>query len=380
MSLPTPWETALAEQLSATRRNGRWRERSPRDRRLLDFASNDYLNLARDPRVAEALGQAAADLGTGAGAAQLLGGYQDAHRSLERQLADFVQRPAAALFSTGYMANLGLVGALTGRGDAVVQDKRNHASLLDGARLSGAQLRRYRHHDLAALERQLTRPARRRLVLVESIYSMDGDLAPLPDIAAIAARHGALLCVDEAHALGVCGPQGAGALTAFGLGADEAPVLVGTFGKSLGTFGAFVAGPQAVIDAVVNHARSQIYTTAPPPALAAATSCALTLSREESWRRERLTQNIASFHAKLRSAGLPVPSSSTPIQPMIVGDSETAVHLSRQLGALHIHAPAVRPPTVREGQARLRITLNAGHDDAAIERLVEGLKASWPNR
>lgn len=377
MSLPLPWSTALAERLEHTRLEGRWRERRHRGINTLDFASNDYLGLANDPRIASALSEAAATWGTGAGAAQLLGGFHPLHQELEQQLASWVGRPAAVVFSTGYMANLGLLGALVDRGDAVIQDKRNHASLLDGARLSGAELRRFRHNDGASLDQQLARPARRKLVVVESVYSMDGDRAPLSEIAEIAACHNALLCIDEAHALGVDGPEGAGVAAGAGIDPELAPVLMGTFGKALGTFGAFVAGPQAVIDTLVNHARSHIFTTAPPPSLAAATLCALDICRSESWRRERLKQHIDQFQSGLAETDLPVPRSTSPIQPLVAGDSQRALKISAALLALGFHAPAIRPPTVPAGQARLRITLNAGHQTHDIQRLLGALGSCW---
>ncbi len=370
VELPGDWASWLRTQQAALNHAQQWRQRRVQTSEARDFASNDYLALTRHPEPARALAAAAAELGCGAGSAQLLGGYRSIHRKLEERLAEWVDRPAAALFSTGYMANLGLITALAGADDLIVQDKLNHASLIDAARLSGAKLRRYRHNDMASLRRQLTLPGRRRLLAVESVFSMDGDLAPLAEIAALAADHDALLCVDEAHALGVLGERGSGALSAADLGAEQAPVVVGTFGKSLGTHGAFVAGPQLLIDQLVNRARSHIYTTAPAPPLAAATLASLELVQREQWRRDHLFSLIDAFVRRAAELGLPLSPSRSPIQPLILGDAGRALKLSRALAAQGFHVPAIRPPTIPEGTSRLRISLNAGHQPEDVELLL----------
>lgn len=278
-------------------------------RSLLAFCSNDYLGLAADARVTQALQAGAGRWGTGAGAAHLLTGHQGPHQALEEELADFLGRPRALLFSTGYMANLGLVSALVGQGDQLWGDRWNHASLLDGARLSGARWHRYPHRDAAALERRLQstqRPARRTLLITDGVFSMDGDLAPLPDLAQVAQRHQAWLAVDDAHGFGVLGPSGRGTSAHFGLGLAEVPVLMGTLGKACGTFGAFVAGSEALIETLIQQARSYIYTTAAPPALAEATRAALAILRSEDWRRERLQSLIQRFRSGASQLGLPL--------------------------------------------------------------------------
>ncbi len=368
--LPEVWQRQLLARQQATQEAQLWRQRRPRDGAALDFASNDYLGLAGDPAIAPVLAKAAASWGCGAGSAQLLGGYHPLHEELEAALASWLNRPAAVLFSTGYMANLGLIGALVGKGDMVVEDKLNHASLIDAARLSGAGLRRFQHNDAAGATRQLALPARCRLLVVESLFSMDGDLAPLDQLAVAASGAEALLCVDEAHALGVMGDQGAGACSAAGLHPADAPIIMGTFGKSLGTFGAFVAGPKLVTDALVNHARSHIYTTASPPALAAATLHNLKRVQREHWRRERLDSLIAYFRRRGNELGLPLGQSLSAIQPMLLGSAERALKISNALLAAGFHVPAIRPPTVPAGGARLRVSLNASHQTGDLERLL----------
>ncbi|MEM6935711.1 MAG: 8-amino-7-oxononanoate synthase [Pseudomonadota bacterium] len=369
-ALPNDWASWLSAQRATLEHANQWRQRRTPADGAKDFASNDYLALARHPELAKALAAAAADLGCGAGSAQLLGGYRPIHQELEERLAEWVQRPAAALFSTGYMANLGLITALTGTDDLIVQDKLNHASLIDAARLSGAKLRRFRHHDMNSLQRQLTLPGRRRLLAVESVFSMDGDLAPLAEIARLATAHDALLCVDEAHALGVFGQHGSGSLGEAGLSAADAPVVVGTFGKSLGTHGAFVAGPQEIIDQLVNRARSHVYTTAPAPPLAAATLASLQLVRRDQWRRDHLQDLIERFVQRAGQLGLPLGASRSPIQPLLLGEAGRALDLSQALATQGFHVPAIRPPTVPEGTSRLRISLNAGHQPDDIEQLL----------
>jgi 8-amino-7-oxononanoate synthase len=307
----------------------------------------------------------------------LVTGHSAAHQALEEELADFTKRPRALLFSTGYMANVGVISALAGRGDQVFEDRLNHASLLDGALLSRARLRRYAHADPQALsgmlEGQLSEECNARLIATDGVFSMDGDLAPLPDLACVAERTGAWLLVDDAHGLGVLGEEGRGSLDHMGLEQAEVPILVGTLGKAFGTSGAFVAGGEELIETLIQRARSYIYTTAPPPAIAEATRESLRIARRESWRRERLRELIRRFRVGAAALGLPLMDSGTPIQPLVAGTAEQALSWSRSLEAQGILVSAIRPPTVPEGSARLRITFSAVHDERDVDRLLDAL-------
>ena len=342
-------------------------------RPMTTFCSNDYLGLAADSRVRQAFIRGAENYGTGSGAAHLVTGHSAAHHGLEEELADFTGRPRALLFSTGYMANLGVIAALSGRGDTVLEDRLNHASLIDGGLLSGARLKRYGHADPSALESRLRDAAGEKLVATDGVFSMDGDIAPLPALADACRRHGAWLMVDDAHGLGVVGECGRGSVNHFGLGADDVPVLMGTLGKALGTFGAFVAGSEALIETLIQSARSYIYTTAPPPAIAEATRESLRIAAAESWRRERLASLIARFRQGAVQLGLPLMASETPIQPVVAGDAAKALAWSQALERSGILVTAIRPPTVPEGSARLRITLSALHEDDQVDRLLDAL-------
>ena len=342
----------------------------------LVFCSNDYLGLAHDPRVSEALRAAAARFGVGSGASHLVTGHAAEHHALEEELAAFTGRERALLFSTGYMANLGVVAALAGRGDEVLEDRLNHASLLDAGLLSGARFSRYGHADASAVEARLAQPADgTRLVVTDGVFSMDGDVAPLAALAASCARHRAWLMVDDAHGLGVLGATGRGTLEHLGLASSSVPVLMGTLGKAVGTFGAFVAGSATLIEYLIQKARTYIYTTALPPAVAAATRVAVRLVTEESWRRERVLAHVARFRDVATSAALELGSSHTPIQPIILGSAARALAASDALWEQGIWVTAIRPPTVPEGTARLRITLTATHTDSEVTRLVETLAA-----
>ena len=345
-------------------------------RRLLAFCSNDYLGLANHPQVIAAFKRGADVYGVGSGAAHLVTGHSVAHQALEEELADFTGRPRALLFSTGYMANLGVVSALTARADQVFEDRLNHASLLDGALLSRARLWRYAHADSGALASLLDGNGdgdRVRLIATDGVFSMDGDLAPLPELASMAQGADAWLLVDDAHGLGVLGDEGGGSLAHLGLGPEQVPVLVGTLGKALGTAGAFVAGSQELIETLIQRARSYIYTTAPPPALAVATRESLRIARHESWRRERLQTLIRRFRAGADQLGLPLMDSTTPIQPLIAGTARQALSWSKRLEALGTLVSAIRPPTVPEGLARLRISFSAAHTLKDVDRLLEAL-------
>jgi 8-amino-7-oxononanoate synthase len=375
----------LQAGLERRRAEGLYRERRVTDgpqgpemlvdgRRLLTFCSNDYLGLAGDRRIAEAMRRAIDHYGVGAGAAHLVNGHSHAHQALEEELADFADRERALLFSTGYMANLGVISALVGRRDTVFEDRLNHASLIDGALLSRARLQRYPHCDPDRLGQMLGAAQGHRLVVTDGVFSMDGDVAPLPALAEQADRHAALLMVDDAHGFGVSGPDGRGSVAAAGLAADQVPVLVGTLGKALGTAGAFVAGDRALIETLVQHARPYVYTTAMPPALAEATRAGLRICRAEDWRRERLGGLIARFRAGAIRLGLQLMPSTTPIQPLLVGDAALATRWSQALQRQGILVTAIRPPTVPQGSARLRITLSAAHTNPQLDALLAVLE------
>ncbi len=343
------------------------------ERRLV-FCSNDYLGLSHHPRVIEVFREAARH-GVGSGASHLVTGHGVEHHALEEELAMFSGRERALLFSTGYMANLGVVTALIGRGDRVLEDRLNHASLLDAGLLSGAHFSRYPHGDAAAIAQRLTEPGGRALVVTDGVFSMDGDLAPLAALAEVCTGYGAWLMVDDAHGIGVLGSTGRGTLEHYGLKPEAVPILMGTLGKALGTFGAFVAGSNELIEYLIQKARSYIYTTALPPAVAAATREALRLVDAESWRRERVLAQVKRFRAAALAAGLELASSNTPIQPIVLGSAARALAASDALWNRGIWVAAIRPPTVPEGSARLRVTLSAAHRDGDIDQLVETLAA-----
>ena len=345
-------------------------------RTLVAFASNDYLGLASDPAVVAAAAAAAASCGVGAGASHLLSGHHAAHAALEHELAAMAgpcPGARAVTFSTGYLANLAILTALAGRDDAVFADRLDHACLNDGALLSRAALHRYRHGDLDALDRMLaTTRARRRLIATDGVFSMDGDLAPLPALLEIADRHDATLIVDDAHGFGVLGERGAGTLEHFGL-SSERLVVMGTLGKAAGVAGAFVAAHPAIIDTLVETARPYVFTTAAPPLLAAALLAALAIIRDEPQRRRHLQALIDRFRARARGLPWRLLPSPTPIQPLVVGDNRAALDLAAALWERGFWAPAIRPPTVPAGSARLRITLTAAHGIADVDALTAAL-------
>lgn len=345
--------------------------------RLLAFCSNDYLGLASHPEVIRALREGAERWGVGGGASHLVIGHSAPHHQLEEALAAFTRRPRALLFSTGYMANLAVVTALIGRGDTVLQDRLNHASLLDAGLLSGARFSRYLHNDTASLAARLDKAGGDTLVVSDGVFSMDGDLADLPGLSAAARARGAWLMVDDAHGFGVLGAGGGGCVEHFALGLEEVPVLVGTLGKAFGTAGAFVAGSEELIETLIQFARPYIYTTSQPPAVACATLKSLQLLREEGWRRQHLRNLIVRFRRGAQELGLILMDSPTPIQPLLVGDSGRAMRLSARLRERGLLVGAIRPPTVPAGTARLRITLTAAHDEAQVDRLLDGLALAW---
>ncbi len=344
------------------------------NREHLNFCSNDYLGLANHPELKKSFKQAVDRYGVGSGSAHLINGHSHEHHALEEELAVFTGRQRALLFSTGYMANLGLVSTLLGRNDTLFTDRLNHASLIDAGILSRARMQRYAHNDMGALGEKLAQCDRgEKLIVSDGVFSMDGDLAPVADMAQLAREHNALLMIDDAHGFGVLGKTGGGSLERAGLDAVAVPVLMGTLGKALGTFGAFVAGDAILVEALINHARTYIYTTALAPAVAAATRTSLRLLQTESWRREKLAMLVEYWKQGAMQLQLPLIKSDTAIQPLLLGSSEKAVGISRQLAERGFLISAIRPPTVPNGQARLRITFCAEHEQAHIDRLLEAL-------
>lgn len=346
-------------------------------RRCLNFCSNDYLGLAGDPRIAKAAQDALGKSGTGSGAAALISGYNDEHRKLEESLAAFLGRPRALLFSTGWAANLGTMRALLGRDDTLVADELNHASLIDGGRLSGAEYRRVPHADLAAYRLALEQPKGNTLLATDGVFSMDGDRAPLAALSALCREQDADLMVDDAHGFGVLGKHGRGSVEEAGLSASEVPVYVATLGKALGVAGAFVAGSEALIEFLIQRARSWVFSTAPPPAMAAAASESLRILQAEPQRRAHLRALIQQFRQGAAELGLPLPASDTAIQPLIIGDEPRALALSTALFEAGFWVAAIRPPTVPAGTARLRITFSAAHTSAQVDGLLAALAAGW---
>ena len=339
----------------------------------LSFCSNDYLGLANHPQVVSALQQGALQYGAGSGASHLVSGHFEAHHQLEQTLADFVGKPSALSFSTGYMANLGTVQALVGRGDTVFADKLNHASLNDAMLLSRAEVKRYRHIDVAHLAELLAKTrSGRKLIVTDAVFSMDGEIAPVPELLALCEQHDAWLLLDDAHGFGVLGEQGQGVMSHFNV-ASPRIIYMATLGKAAGVSGAFVAAEEIVIQTLLQQARSYIYTTASPPALSVALLSSLTLIQEENFRREHLLRLIAQLRAGLANLPWTLMQSGTAIQPLVTGSNESALNLSVALRARGIWVPAIRPPTVPLGTARLRITLSAAHTEQDVEKLVGAL-------
>ena len=347
-------------------------------RTLVDFCSNDYLGLASHPDVVAAFKRGAEAYGVGSTASHLICGHSPAHHALEEELADFVGRERALLFSTGYMANLGAISVLAGRGATVIEDRLNHASLIDGVQLAGARLKRYAHGDVGDLAGKLG-VSSDALVVTDGVFSMDGDVAPLPAMVEVAARAGATLMVDDAHGLGVLGPTGGGVTEVYGLSSRDVPVLVGTLGKAFGTFGAFIAGDQDLIEFLIQRARTYVYTTALPPAVAEATRASLRLVKEESWRREKLRRLVGRFREGALQMGLPLMESETPIQPLLLGGNEAVITAGQRLSEAGFMVMPIRPPTVPANSARLRITFNAHHEMEQVDRLLDVLRSAIPH-
>jgi 8-amino-7-oxononanoate synthase len=340
----------------------------------LSFCSNDYLGLANHPDIVSAFKSAADEFGVGSTASHLVCGHTRIHHQLEEQFAAWLKRPRAILFSTGYMANLGVLNALLGDGDHVLEDKLNHASLLDGGLSSGAKFQRFLHNDVAALEQKLLKiNSGRKLIAVDGVFSMDGDIALLPALSELAIKNNAWLMSDDAHAIGVLGKTGAGCAEHYNLGVEQLPIVMATLGKALGTFGAIVTGSDALIETLIQFSRTYIYTTALPPAVAAATLASINIVQKETWRREKLQALIARFRAGAAHLNLPLMNSETPIQPILIGDASEALRISSALSDRGIWISAIRPPTVSAGTARLRITLSAAHSEQQVDYLLENL-------
>jgi 8-amino-7-oxononanoate synthase len=345
-------------------------------RTLLNFCSNDYLNLAADPRVRAAFKSAVDDWGVGSGASHLVCGHTAAHEELEEAMADFTGRERALLFASGYAANLGVINALAGKGDHVFEDRLNHASLLDGGWISRAAFHWFGHRDTRDLADGLCRQAEstgRKLIVSDGTFSMDGDCCPLDEMVGVARKHNAWIMIDDAHGLGVSGRGGRGLVDAEKYATADVPVLMGTLGKAFGTFGAFVAGDQALIEMLIQRARNYIYTTAIPSAVAVATLQSLAIIREEGWRRTHIEKLIQRFRAGVGELGFQLTESATPIQPIIIGEPGTTLAFSESLAERGIMITAIRPPTVPAGTSRLRITLTAGHSEEHVDRLIGAL-------
>ncbi|RKZ99401.1 MAG: 8-amino-7-oxononanoate synthase [Gammaproteobacteria bacterium] len=382
-----PWSKQLSKNLAERKALGRYRQQRTRlgeqgvnvvvdGEKHLSFCSNDYLGLASHPALKKAFIDAVEQQGVGAGAAHLLTGHSQYHEELEQALADFTGQQRILLFSSGYQANMGVIDGLMTCGDAVIQDKLNHASLLDGSRLSEADLLRYPHANIPLLHKRLhnASTAKHKLIVSDGVFSMDGDLAPLPEIMAQAKQHHAAVLLDDAHGLGVLGEHGRGSVEYWNLAQDELPIVMGTFGKAFGTAGAFVAADEEVIETLIQQARTYVYTTAQPAAIAAATLASLKLVHQESWRREKLKTLITQFRTGAKALGLDLMDSATPIQPVIIGDDQQVITIGKALEEKGLLVGVIRPPTVPEGSARLRITLSSNHTEQHIIRLLDALE------
>lgn len=374
----------LAVELEQLKEQGLYRSRrvisSPQGvnieidgKQLINFSSNDYLGLANHPEVIKSFNKATESYGVGSGSAHLICGHSHSHQALEEELAEFTRRERALLFSTGYMANIGVISALLSRGDRVFEDRLNHASLLDGGLLSGAKFKRYRHCDMIDLQHKMDDKDGRKLIVTDGIFSMDGDIAPLPEMTKLANENNAWLMVDDAHGFGVLGKTGGGVVQRYGLSQQEVPVLMGTLGKGFGTFGAFVAGSDVLIETLIQKARTYVFTTALPAAVAEATRTSLKLIITDSWRRDKLNQLITRFRLGARQLGLQLIQSDSAIQPVLIGDNQRAVEISQALLNQGFLVGAIRPPTVPKDGARLRITFSVNHQEQQVDQLLDAL-------
>lgn len=340
---------------------------------LINFCSNDYLGLANHPLVIQAFQQAADQFGVGSGSAHLICGHNECHHALEQELAEFTRRDRVLLFSSGYMANVGVISALIGQGDSVLEDRLNHASLLDGGLLSRARFKRYQHSNLTDLNSKLRDSSGCRLIVTDGVFSMDGDVAPVKELSALVDDK-TWLVVDDAHGFGVLGETGGGTLQQVGLSQNQVPILIGTLGKSFGTMGAFVAGSEQLIELLIQKARTYIFTTAMPAAVAEATRASLKLLTGESWRRDKLQQLMKQFRQGAEQLQLPIMQTESAIQPLLIGNSLKAVSISDALFDAGFLVSAIRPPTVPNGQARLRLTFTANHTPLQIDQLLNVLE------
>jgi 8-amino-7-oxononanoate synthase len=390
----------IDSRMQLLKQSGRLRQRkvidSPQQTQLvcdgdsvLNFSSNDYLGLASSKPAIEALQESAKDYGFGSGASHLISGHQRPHDELEKALAKFTQREAALTFSSGYMANIAILQSLAQKGDVIIADKLNHASLIDGVKLSQADSLRYPHCDLKVLQKRLASSSKsstnelseiskpnstNKFVVTDGVFSMDGDIAPLDEIVKLCQDYNATLIVDDAHGFGVLGESGRGSLEHFKLSQKQVPVLMGTLGKAVGGYGAFVAGEKKLIEYLIQTARSYIYTTALPAAIAQANLSNLNQLKDGFNLREKLSKNITYFRAQAKYHGLVVESSNTAIQPVLIGDNQTVIKIQEKLFKSGILVGAIRPPTVPENTARLRITLTATHNQQQIDTLIAALK------
>lgn len=375
----------LKQALVQRKEQGLYRQRkqiqSPQGReimlngqRVLNFCSNDYLGLAAHPEVNKAFVRGAELYGVGSGSAHLVNGHSSAHHQLEDELAEFTGYPRTLLFSTGYMANLGVAQSLCTHRDLIIEDKLNHASLLDAARVSGAKLSRYLHGNYQSLQDKLSkRGAGECLVSSDAVFSMDGDQADIATMTDLCSSHDAWLMLDDAHGFGVLGKNGAGSLNHQQIAAKNVPIYMATLGKALGTAGAFIAGSDELVEYLIQTARSYIFTTAMPPAIAEATRASLKLLVTENWRQQALIENIKNFKLLAKQSEIPLLASDTAIQPVIINDSQKALETSHTLLKKGLHVAAIRPPTVPANTARLRITLRADHTPVDIQHLVDSL-------
>ncbi len=387
----------LSRELNKRKRQHRYRSRriinSPQqteiiidDKNVISFCSNDYLGLANHPQIKQATIDAIKKLGVGSGSAHLVNGHSVAHHRLEEELAEFTGYPRAILFSTGYMANLGLCQALIDKNDYVFEDRLNHASLIDGGLISGARFQRYLHNDVSSLQKKISKadntPSGKlaeKLVLSDGVFSMDGDIANIPALAALCKTTDSWLMVDDAHGFGTLGQTGKGCLQHFSLSSTEVPIYMATLGKAMGTAGAFIAGSDELIETLIQKARSYIYTTAMPAAIAEATRCSLHIIQNEPEHLQSLNNNISYFRNCCSQTDLAIENSQTAIQPLLIGDDEKAVLISQQLFDSGFLVTAIRPPTVAEGTSRLRITLSAKHNKDHINQLIETLLPLFRN-
>ncbi|WP_339800985.1 8-amino-7-oxononanoate synthase [uncultured Marinobacter sp.] len=347
-------------------------------RPLLGFCSNDYLGLASHPSLVASARDFLKEDGLGGASSHLICGHHQGHHRLEERLADYTQRSSALFFSTGYMANVGVITAVAGKGDTLFSDELNHASIIDGCRLSGATVKIYRHGDVEHLASLMAATEGHKVVVTDGVFSMDGNIAPLKALADLCCAHDALLVVDDAHGFGCVGPQGRGAVLAAGLSQSQVPLVVGTLGKAFGASGAFVAGPELLLDYLVQKARAYIYTTAMPPALARAAAVAVDLAEQGDDRRAHLQDLITRFRVRAEALGYALMPSATPIQPIMIGDAHQAMAISKALEEQGLLVTAIRPPTVPAGQSRLRVTFSASHTHEDLDRLLAALAELAP--